>query len=394
MQPGTGDVKALAQSRPMGRDRDAGQTFLNYTVPKEFGDANGFQAGSTFKVFVLAAAIEQGIPLDKVIVSPGSMSIPEEKYEDCDGEPYGYNTWEPDNYDFATHRANLYTGTRLSINTFFAQLEQKTGICEPFELAKEMGVRLTKPTGDRKGVVAERVPSFPLGIADASPLEMSEAYATFAARGMHCASRPVTAILDSKKNVLKEYPTDCNRVMEESTADAVNDILRGVIESGFASAQALDQPAAGKTGTTQGGKAVWFVGYTPQRAAAAMIAGANEARRRHPARRPHHRWLPALRLLGLRLRRADLGRRDEGDRRPPRVRGLRLPGDRARSGPDLRAAAQAAQEGRPTTTTASASRTPTAPVAATTATTAAATTATNRAGGVPPLPPRHRRPCP
>ena len=276
VQPGTGDVKAVAQSRPMGRDRGAGQTFLNYTVPKEYGDANGFQAGSTFKVFVLATAIEQGIPLDKVIVSPGSMSIPEEKYEDCDGEPYGYNTWEPDNYDFTTHRANLYTGTRLSINTFFAQLEQKTGICKPFELAKEMGIRLTKPTGDRNGNGPERVPSFPLGIADASPLELSEAYATFAARGMHCDSRPVTAIMDSKKNVLKEYPTECNRVMEESTADAVNDILRGVIEGGFASAQALDQPAAGKTGTTTGGKAVWFVGYTPQRAAAAMIAGVNQ----------------------------------------------------------------------------------------------------------------------
>ena len=269
-------MKALAQSRPMGRDRGAGQTFLNYTVPKEYGDANGFQAGSTFKVFVLAAAIEQGIPLDTVITSPGSMSIPEEKYEDCDGAPYGYNVWEPDNYDFATHRANLYTGTRLSINTFFAQLEQRTGICEPFQLAKEMGVRLTKPTGDSQGNGPERVPSFPLGIADASPLEMSEAYATFAARGMHCASRPVTAIMDSDKNELKEYPSDCNRVMEESTADAVSDILRGVIEGGFASAQALDQPAAGKTGTTQGGKAVWFVGYTPQRAAAAMIAGANE----------------------------------------------------------------------------------------------------------------------
>ncbi len=275
VEPGTGEVKALAQSRPMGRNKAAGQTFLNYTVPKELGDSNGFQAGSTFKVFVLAAAIEKGIPLNTVITSPASLSIPEEKYEDCDGEPYGYGTWEPDNYDFASHRANLYTGTRLSINTFFAQLEQRTGICKPFELARKMGVRLTNPVGKKAGL-AERIPSFTLGVADVSPLEMSEAYATFAARGMHCASRPVTAILDAAKNTVKEYPSDCNRVLEESTADAVNDILRGVIEGGFASAQALDQPAAGKTGTTQGGKSVWFVGYTPQRAAAAMIAGANE----------------------------------------------------------------------------------------------------------------------
>jgi len=276
VEPGTGEVKALAQSRPMGRSLKAGQTFLNYTVPKEYGDANGVQAGSTFKVFVLAAAIEQGIPLNKVINAPASLSISESRYEDCDGEPYGYGTWTPSNYDFAGRAANLYTGTRLSVNTFFAQLEAETGICKPFTLAREMGVRLTKPTGDKNGNGAERVPTFTLGIPDASPLEMSEAYATFAARGLHCASRPVTAILDSAQNTIKKYSADCNRVMQESTADAVNDILRGVIEGGFASAQTLDQPAAGKTGTTQDAKSVWFVGYTPQRAAAAMIAGANE----------------------------------------------------------------------------------------------------------------------
>ena len=63
VEPGTGDVRALAQSRPMGTDKANGQTYLNYVVPKKYGDANGFQAGSTFKVFVLASAINQGIPL-------------------------------------------------------------------------------------------------------------------------------------------------------------------------------------------------------------------------------------------------------------------------------------------------------------------------------------------
>ena len=73
------------------------------------------------------------------------------------------------------------------MNTFFVQLEQRTGLCEPYELAKAMGVELHRPR------TRERVPSFTLGVADTSPLEMAEAYATFAARGKHCDSRPVTA---------------------------------------------------------------------------------------------------------------------------------------------------------------------------------------------------------
>ena len=255
---------------------------------------------------MLAAAIEQGIPLNKVINAPGSMTIPEDELRDLRRRALRLRHLGRQQLDFASRAVNLYTGTRLSVNTFFAQLEQETGLCEPYDLARRMGVELTNPTGEGRRL-AERVPTFTLGIADASPLEMAEAYATFAARGMHCDSRPVTEILDSAKNLVKEYPSKCNRVMEESTADAVNDILRGVIEGGFASAQALDQPAAGKTGTTQGGKAVWFIGYTPQRAAAAMIAGANELRHSIGAGRPDHRRHHALRRLRLRVRGADLG---------------------------------------------------------------------------------------
>ena len=170
---------------------------------------------------------------------------------------------------------NLYSGTRLSVNTFYMQLTRETGICKPYEMAKSMGVDLTSPNGDRNGNGAELVPSFTLGVAPVSPLEMAEAYATFAARGLHCHSRPVTEILDSAGNQIRDYASQCAQVMQQSTADAVNDVLTGVIDGGFASAQTLDQPAAGKTGTTQEGKSVWFVGYTPQLAAAAMIGGAN-----------------------------------------------------------------------------------------------------------------------
>jgi len=274
VEPRTGNVKAIAQSRPMGPNADDGETFLNYVVNQKYGDSAGFSAGSTFKAFVLATAIKQGIPLTKTYNSPPEIFLSESEFEDCDGKPYGYGTWDPDNATTSGVK-NLYTGTRESVNTFYAQLEADTGICEPFELAVQMGVDLTAPEGDAN-TLPERTPTFTLGVPNASPLEMAEAYATFAGRGLHCASRPVTAILDSRKNVVKDYPKKCEQVLPGAIADAVNDVLQGVTApGGFGAAIATQQPSAGKTGTAQNQSSVWFVGYTPNLAAAAMIAGVN-----------------------------------------------------------------------------------------------------------------------
>ncbi|WP_310527959.1 transglycosylase domain-containing protein [Nocardioides sp.] len=267
VQPGTGYVKALAQSRPMGKDKKLGQTYLNYVVPRRYGDANGFQAGSTFKAFVLAAAINQNIPLSTQITAPDSMNIPDAEFETCEG-PYAGDGegWNVSN-STGSGTFNLYTGTQNSVNTFFAQLEVKTGMCEPIELAEKMGIKLP---------VTQQVPSWILGVSDANPLTMAEAYATFAARGIHCDALPVTQVLGSDGSTVKDYDTGCEQVMPGVTADAVNDILRGVMEpGGFGENIAIDKPSAGKTGTNNSNMAVWFVGYTPQIATAAMVAGAN-----------------------------------------------------------------------------------------------------------------------
>ncbi|HEU4810718.1 MAG TPA: transglycosylase domain-containing protein [Nocardioides sp.] len=271
VEPRTGDVKAIAQSRPMGRNKKRGETYLNYVVPQRYGDSAGFQAGSTFKAFVLASAVDQGIPLSTQIKAPPEIFLDMDTFPVCNGDYYtSSDVWSPENStDSGTF--NLYTGTQLSVNTFFAQLEQRTGLCEPHRLAKEMGVELTDPG-------RELVPTFTLGVASVSPLEMAEAYATFAGRGLHCASRPVTAIEDSGGNTLKDYPSRCTQVIPSPVADAVNDVLRGVQEPGGFGYQAgisLSQVSAGKTGTTQDNQAVWFDGYTPNLSTVAMIAGAN-----------------------------------------------------------------------------------------------------------------------
>jgi membrane peptidoglycan carboxypeptidase len=269
VEPGTGDVKALAQSRPMGRDAAAGQTFLNYTVPAKYGNSAGFQPGSTFKAFVLAAAIQQGIPLSQKIQSPMEIKIPMSQYRVCGDQPFeSTDTWDVHSSTISGNM-DAYTGTQESVNTFFAQLELQTGLCEPYRLAQKMGIPLTDPA-------TEMVPSFTLGVASVSPLELADAYATFAARGLHCDPRPVTSIDDSNGNELKAYPQQCQQVIAAPVADAVNDVLRGVQSpTGFGANLLLNQESAAKTGTTDNNDSVWYMGYTPNLATAAMIAGAN-----------------------------------------------------------------------------------------------------------------------
>jgi membrane peptidoglycan carboxypeptidase len=270
VQPGTGDVKALAQSRPMGGDAQAGQTYINYTVPQQYGDSAGFQPGSTFKAFVLTAAIEQGIPLTQKINSPMAMNIPMNQYRICGGKQFASTgTWNVHSSTIGGFPMDAYTGTQESVNTFFAQLEIKTGLCQPYHLAQAMGLPLNDPA-------TEMVPSFTLGVASVSPLELADAYATFAARGLHCAPRPVVSIDDSNGNQLKTYPQQCQQVIPAPVADTVNSVLRGVMTpTGFGANLILNQESAAKTGTNDNNMSVWFMGYTPNLATASMIAGAN-----------------------------------------------------------------------------------------------------------------------
>jgi membrane peptidoglycan carboxypeptidase len=101
-----------------------------------------------------------------------------------------------------------------------------------------------------------------------SPLTLAESYATFAARGLHCEPRVITEIRNLDKEQLDVPKPDCEQVIEPEVADAVNDVLVGVVEDGTAQNMYLDRPTAGKTGTTNDFQALWFAGYTPNMAAA------------------------------------------------------------------------------------------------------------------------------
>lgn len=272
LEPGTGEVRALSQSRPMGSKKKLGQTYLNYLVPREYGDSGGFQAGSTFKAFTLAAALRQGYPTDTKIFAPQVYQVKPFEFRTCEG------TWPvPDEIENSTGAGtfDMYAGTQKSVNTYYVQLEKMTGICPPVQLARAMDIDVPD---------ADIVPSFTLGVTSVSPLEMAAAYATFPARGIYCAPHPVTEILDQDGEPIATVEDDCERLFKPAVADAVNDILRGVQEPpsgfGYLNGLELNVPSAAKTGTITANRAVWYMGYTPKLVTAAMIAGAN--RQGHP----------------------------------------------------------------------------------------------------------------
>jgi membrane peptidoglycan carboxypeptidase len=216
------------------------------------------QAGSSFKPFVLATALREGI-------SP-STTFPSKPVSIFIGDRY----WVV--HDFENEyvgSANLTTATIISDNSVFAQLTKVVG---PANVAK---------TARWLGITRHLNPYFAIGLgADAvSPLEMARAFSTFADDGARIdghafGNRPraIASVRDAHGRVV-----DDNRPVRRQILDASNDalltnILEGVVREGTGKRAALsDRPAAGKTGTTENYGDAWFVGYTPQLAAAVWV---------------------------------------------------------------------------------------------------------------------------
>jgi len=264
VEPGTGKVRAVAQSRPIGTDLKKGESFINFVVPTAYGQSGGFPAGSTFKFFTVAAALKNGVDPGQTYNAPRSLIMRPGSYTACNGGSVG--EWKVQN-STTSGRMNMYRATRQSVNTYFAQLEKQAGLCNTVRAAESMGIKV--PDDDQVG-------PFTLGVTSVSPLDMASAYATAGSGGMYCKPRPVDEILDANGELVKKFDASCERVMTSGQAAQINDILRGVQEPGgfgYQNGTGLTVPSAAKTGTTQDNKAVWYAGYTPELATASMIAG-------------------------------------------------------------------------------------------------------------------------
>ena len=182
----------------------------------------------------------------------------------------------------------MYEGTAYSINTYFAELARRTGLCNVWDVASRAGVT-TANTGEAPvdDTELQYAPGVIGGTFGMSPLTLAESYATFAARGLHCEPRVITAVRTLDKQQVEVPEPDCEQVIKPEVADAVNDVMVSVIDgrvpSPTGAAMDIGRPAAGKTGTTDDYNAVWFAGYTPD-LAAAVWAGHPDAPKQYPMR--------------------------------------------------------------------------------------------------------------
>lgn len=273
IEPGTGLIVAMAQSRPvMGDNAKKGQTYWNYSVSPEMGGAQGFQAGSTFKAFTAAAALEQGIPLSKRYNAARTMDFSGRSFETCDGPSQVAGSWKVSNSTGVNGVMDMYRAAESSVNTYFVQLALEVGMCDVTTMAEKLGVESS--TKEAPISSYDDKPSFTLGTVEVSPLSVAEAYATFASGGIHCDPIIISSITDGT-GADREVPSaNCERVISADVANAMNSLLSSVMTKGTGRRvmTADGRPQAGKTGTIDSNAAVWFAGYTPQVAGAAMIS--------------------------------------------------------------------------------------------------------------------------
>jgi membrane peptidoglycan carboxypeptidase len=242
IRPGTGEVIAMYG----GKD---------YVV-RQLNDATQSiaLAGSTFKPFALVAALEAGIPLTSMW-NGDSPQI----FDDL-GKPYEVSNYGNEGWG----QVDLLSATQHSINTVYVPLAMKAGMDKTVDAARRAGIP--------ESVAMIATPSVALGVASPRVIDVTNAYATFAAQGVYSKPYMVASVTGPNKGVLYEGKAQTQEVFGKEVMADLTYALKSVVNGGTGGAAlSLGRPAAGKTGTSQSNASAWFSAYTPQLAASVAL---------------------------------------------------------------------------------------------------------------------------
>ncbi|MFJ6907383.1 transglycosylase domain-containing protein [Streptomyces griseoluteus] len=241
-----------------------------YTNGATRGD---FQVGSTFKPFVFTSAVQNSSS-----TQDGQRITPNTYYDGTNKrlvQGWSGGRYNPENEDQKSYgQITVRKATDLSVNAVYAQMAADVTGEKVKETAIDLGIPADTPD-------LYPSPSIALGTANASVLEMTEAYATLANHGRHGTYTIIEKI--SKDNVPVELPgRQTKQAVTREAADTTTSVLKSVVEGGTATAaQAAGRPAAGKTGTAEEDTAAWFAGYTPDLATVVSVMGQDPVTAKH-----------------------------------------------------------------------------------------------------------------
>ena len=235
MDPHTGEIKALVGGRNYGMSQ------LNHALAKR-------PTGSIFKPFVYAAALNTGIDGSTAVLTPAS-TVPDAPSTFT----YGDQIYEPRNYKEEYHGdVTLRYALAMSLNNATVKVAEEVGYDKVAELARNAGIASVKAT-----------PAMALGAYDASPVDMTAAYTSFANGGMRLSPIFVNSVRNAQGDVVMNFGTEKKQVLDPRVAYVITNMMESVINNGLGftpvRGRGFTQPAAGKTGSSHDG---WFAGYT------------------------------------------------------------------------------------------------------------------------------------
>jgi penicillin-binding protein 1B len=234
MDPHTGEIKALVGGRNYGTSQ------LNHALAKR-------PTGSIFKPFVYAAAMNTALDGSPTVITPAS-TVPDQPTTFS----YGDQIYEPRNYKEEYHGdVTLRYALALSLNNATVKLAEEVGYDKVADLARSAGIASVKAT-----------PAMALGAYDATPIDMTAAYTSFANGGVRLSPVFVNSVRNAKGDIIVNFGTEKKQVLDPRIAFLMTNMLEGVVNFGTAfgvRSRGFTAPAAGKTGSSHDG---WFAGYT------------------------------------------------------------------------------------------------------------------------------------